>query len=229
MSKGPGKGIIKLLVTIVDRGQGNKVVKLNEKEHVHVQFVFLGHGTASSEILDYLGLGETEKDVVVGLVPEAKITDVLTTLRDKMQLNVPGKGIAFTMPLSGISGIVSQLVVRESETTTKREDRMMDFQASHSLIVAVVNNGYSEEVMAAARTAGATGGTVIHARGINSEEVEKFLGISIQTEKEIIAIIARKEDKHNIMKAIAQAAGIKTPSRGVVISLPVDHVAGLSQ
>lgn len=228
MNKGPDKGIIKLLVTIVDRGQGNKVVKLNEKEHLYVQFVCLGHGTASSEILDYLGLGETEKDVVVSLVPEAKAPGMLTTIRDKMQLNIPGKGIAFTVPLSGISGIVSQLVVRESETTTKREDKRMDFQADYSLIIAVVNNGYSEEVMAAARTAGATGGTVIHARGINSEEVEKFLGISIQAEREIIAIIARKEDKHNIMKAIAQAAGLKTPARGVVMSLPVDHVAGLN-
>lgn len=228
MNKGPDKGIVKLLVTIVDRGQGNKVVKLNEKEHIHVQFVCLGRGTASSEILDYLGIGETEKEVVVSLVPENKIPELLNMLSDKMHLNKPGKGIAFTLPLSGISGIVSQLVVSEAETTTKREDKRMDYQAKYSLIVAVVNNGYSEEVMAAARTAGATGGTIIHARGINSEEVEKFLGISIQVEKEIIAIIARKEDKHNIMKAIAQAAGIKTPSRGVVISLPVDHVAGLS-
>ncbi|NLM50128.1 MAG: P-II family nitrogen regulator, partial [Clostridiaceae bacterium] len=82
--------------------------------------------------------------------------------------------------------------------------------------------------MDAAKSAGARGGTVIEARGIGYEEAEKFLGVSIQAEKTIVAILCKKEEKHNIMLAINKEAGLKTQARGVLISMPVSDILGIN-
>ena len=96
------------------------------------------------------------------------------------------------------------------------------------LIVAIINRGYSDTVMDAARAVGARGGTVIQARGAGSHEAEKFFGISIQPEKEIVLILTTIETKKSIMKAVCQSAGLKTPGRGLTFSLPVDDVMGMA-
>ncbi|NLC76355.1 MAG: P-II family nitrogen regulator [Clostridia bacterium] len=227
MNKSLARAAVRLLVTIVDRGQGNRVVDVFRNRQVYLQFVCLGHGTADSEILDYLGLGDTKKDLVLSLVPASAVQNLLDTIVHKMKLNYPGKGIAFTVPLSGISGLISQLVTKD-QTMVEGGNNPMDSQGKYSLIVTVVNQGYTGEVMDAAKSAGATGGTVIPARGISNDEAEKFLGISLLAEKEVVAIIAPKENKQNIMQAIAQAAGLKTPARGIVLSLPVETIVGVN-
>ena len=94
------KHIFKLLVTIVDRGRGERIVSICREQGVLFQMVCLGHGTASSEVLDCLGLGQTEKSVVLSLVPESGIPSLLQDFADKMQIRGPGNGIAFSVPLS---------------------------------------------------------------------------------------------------------------------------------
>lgn len=226
MNKSLDRAAVKLMVTIVDRGQGNRVVNIYRNRHVYLQFVCLCHGTASSEILDYLGLGDTKKDMVLSLVPDSAVENLLDSIIQKMKLSYPGKGIAFTVPLSGISGMVSQLVTKD-QSMMEGESKPMDAKGKYDLIVAIVNQGYTGEVMDAAKSAGATGGTVIPARGISNEDAEKFLGISLLAEKEVVIILSRKEDKQNIMQAIAHSAGVKSPARGIVLSLPVETIVGL--
>lgn len=97
-----------------------------------------------------------------------------------------------------------------------------------SLIIAIVNKGYSEEVMTAAREAGAGGGTVLHARGTGSAEAAKIFGITVEPEKDFIMILSTDEARGAIMMAIKQAAGIATPGRGICFSLPVDDVLGVN-
>lgn len=81
--------------------------------------------------------------------------------------------------------------------------------------------------MEAARPEGASGGTVFHSRRIASEETMKFWKISVQEEREVVMILARKEDKLSIMQAIGQKCGVKSEAQGVVFSLPVDESVGL--
>ena len=81
--------------------------------------------------------------------------------------------------------------------------------------------------MDAAREASASGGTVIHAKGTGAEKAEKFLGVSIATEKEMIFMVTRKENKNAIMKAIMEKAGIESKARSIVFSLPVTETAGM--
>ena len=94
-------------------------------------------------------------------------------------------------------------------------------------ILAVVNNGFSEEAMEAARAAGAKGGTILHGRGTISKDAEKFFNITIQPEKEIVMILAKAENIDGILKALYTAIGTSTDAQGIAFALPVDEVVGL--
>ena len=94
------------------------------------------------------------------------------------------------------------------------------------LIVAVANEGRTDTVMNAARAAGAAGGTVIHGKGTASEEAAHFFNISIASEKEMIFIVSKKEQKAQIMRSVLEKAGPGTEAGAVLFSLPVTSVEG---
>lgn len=96
------------------------------------------------------------------------------------------------------------------------------------LIFFVLNKGYVDEAMAAARDVGATGGTVLTGRGVAQEEIVKSLGIAVQQEKEILLILAPKDMRTAIMSAISKAAGVNKPGCGIGFSLPVEDVTGIN-
>ena len=103
----------------------------------------------------------------------------------------------------------------------------MEFQ--HECIVCIVNAGFSDEVMDAARQYGARGGTVIHARGTANAEAVKFFELNVSPDKEIVLIIVPTEIKDDILRALYAAVGLKTPGQGIAFSLPVDAVIGLNE
>ena len=212
---------VRCMVTIVDRGKGDRVVDLCRARHVAVQLVMLGHGTASAEVMDYLGLDEPEKDIVLSLVPGALVAPLLADLTLALGFSRPGKGIAFTVPLSGISAAANRQTdggrVR-AEINVEREVPPMTENNQFELIISV---------MAAAKTAGARGGTVARARGLSSEEAEKFLHITIQPEKDVVLILTAAAQKQSIMKAICNEAFARTGERGIAFSVPVSDVTGL--
>lgn len=96
----------------------------------------------------------------------------------------------------------------------------------YELILCIVNAGFSDTIMDAAREAGASGGTVLNARGTANKEAEAFFHITIQPEKEIVMILAPIEIKDDILHALYKNAGLGTASPGIAFSLPVDNVAG---
>jgi len=148
---------VRCMVTIVDRGKGDRVVDLCRARHVAVQLVMLGHGTASAEVMDYLGLDEPEKDIVLSLVPGALVAPLLADLTLALGFSRPGKGIAFTVPLSGISAAANRQTdggrVR-AEINVEREVPPMTENNQFELIISVVEHGMADDVMAAAKTAG---------------------------------------------------------------------------
>lgn len=97
----------------------------------------------------------------------------------------------------------------------------------HQLIVVIAEQGYTDMIMDAAREAGAYGGTVIHAKGTGMQAADKFMGVSLAAEKEVIYIVTKTEQKNAIMQAIMQKAGLDSKARSVVFSLPVTDTAGL--
>ena len=100
--------------------------------------------------------------------------------------------------------------------------------AKHEVIICIVNTGFSDEVMDAAREFGARGGTVIRARGTANSEAEKLFNIAIQPEKEIVMILIESKLKNNILHALYKAVGLNTPGQGIAFTLPVDDVVGLT-
>lgn len=98
----------------------------------------------------------------------------------------------------------------------------------HEVIFCIVNAGFSEAVMDAAKGAGARGGTILNARGTANKEAESLFHIAIQPEKEIIMILVSEEIKDDVLHALYQKAGLDTMGQGIAFSLPVDNVVGLT-
>ena len=97
----------------------------------------------------------------------------------------------------------------------------------YEMIVCIVNTGFSDAVMSAAREFGAKGGTVLHARGTANPEAEHFFKITIQPEKEVVLILAPTAIKDDILHGIYKQVGLNTPGQGIAFTLPVDDAVGL--
>jgi hypothetical protein len=223
--------VLKLLFFIIDWTKTPVINAVFEQSNVRFHFICKARGTASSEILDMLGIGSSEKAVVLCLEQDLMVPILLREANKKLGFRNPGAGIAFTVPLSGINQPILQ-VFKESIHKTladklEKDTEKMSTEIKHDLIVSVVNQGYSEEFMAVAREAGAAGGTVISARGLAHKGPIKFFGISVQDERELIIMLTSREKKAPIMQAVSQAYGITTRAEGIVFSLPVDTIAGL--
>ncbi|MDD2569243.1 MAG: P-II family nitrogen regulator [Clostridia bacterium] len=95
------------------------------------------------------------------------------------------------------------------------------------LIITIVNRGFADLVMDAAKAAGAHGGTVLYGRGAGIHEAEKFFGVSIEPEKEVVLVLLPKQDKDAVMRAITKGAGLNSEGKGLTFSLPVDDVLGI--
>ena len=219
-------GNLFLMTTIVDRKVAKKYSELYKENEQHVMFVTLGSGTAANEILDYLGLENTEKAVIFSMQEESAWEKIKKQLQQKLKIDAPGGGIAFTIPLSSIGGKKTLQFLLEGQNYQKEEESTLK-DTVHELIVVIADQGNIELIMDAARGAGAYGGTVIHAKGTGMEQAEKFMGVSLAAEKEMIFIVTRKEQKNEIMRAIMEKAGLNSRAKSIVFSLPVTDTAGL--
>ena len=189
-------------------------------------YITLGEGTARGDILDYLGLEASEKMVIFNFVQQRDWMLTKKDLQRKLQIDAPGEGIAFLVPLSSIGGKRTlQFLLDRQELPESEESTLKD--TTYELIVAIADQGNLEMVMDADRGAGAYGGTVIHAKGTGMEYAEKYLGVTIAAEKAMIFIVTKKDQKNSIMKAIMEQAGMQTPAKTIVFSLPVTDTAGL--
>ncbi len=219
-------GNIYLMTTIVERKIVKKYLELYQENDLQVMFISLGFGTANNEILDYLGLESTEKAVALSVIEEHTWVSVKKQLEKKLHIDAPGGGIAFTTPLSSVGGKKALQFLIENENYQKAEETTLK-DTSHELIVVIAEQGYTNLIMDAARGAGAYGGTVIHAKGTGKEAAEKFMGVSLALEKEIIYIVTKTEQKNAIMSAIMKEAGLDSKAKSIAFSLPVTDTAGL--
>ena len=215
-----------IMTTIIDRKNSKKYLDLYKKDKLEVMYITLGEGTARGDILDYLGLEASEKMVIFNFVQQHDWMLTKKNLQRKLQIDAPGEGIAFLVPLSSIGGKRTlQFLLDRQELPESEESTLKD--TTYELIIAIADQGNLEMVMDAARGAGAYGGTVIHAKGTGMEYAEKYLGVTIAAEKAMIFIVTKKDQKNSIMKAIMEQAGMQSPAKTIVFSLPVTDTAGL--
>ena len=215
-----------LLVLVTKRGDADKYSSLLSEHESRISLVTHGEGTAPSMVLSYLGLSHTDYDVMFGIAKESYAKDIMDSLKEK--LRDEGSGIAIAIPLNGSGGDRSR---RRIGLAPIAEEERMDNTASASgnnLVVVIINQGYSDEVMEVARKAGATGGTVIHARGTGTKSAKSFFGVTIQPEKDMVLIVSSCNATENIMSAIEQDEGLRETAHPVSFSLPVEHIAGIT-
>ncbi|MBQ8166112.1 MAG: P-II family nitrogen regulator [Lachnospiraceae bacterium] len=220
-------GNLYMMTTIVDRKIASSYAKLYQENQLNVMFLSLGYGTVSNETMDMLGLESKEKTVVTAVIEEEKWLTVKKQLEKVLKIDAPGGGIAFTVPLSSIGGRKALQFLIENDKYEKKEESTLK-NTDHDLIVVISELGYTNLIMDAARKAGAYGGTVIHAKGTGMATAEKFMGVSLAQEKELIYIVVKSGQKNPIMQAIMEEAGLNTKAKAICFSLPVTDTAGLS-
>ncbi len=215
-----------MMVTITNRSIGSRMLSFYKENELAVNLNMLGAGTANSDVLDYFGLEATEKAVMFAVVTREMWRKLKRGLQKKMNIDVPGTGIAFIIPFASIGGKKALEFFTDRQNFEKEEESILK-ETEYELIIVILNQGYSNLVMDAAREKGAGGGTVIHAKGTGMEKAEQFLGVSIAAEKEMIFIVTKSKGKNDIMKAIMEKAGMDSKAKSIVFSLPVTSTAGL--
>ena len=219
-------GNIYLMTTIVDRKIIKKYLELYRENELYVMFITLGYGTATNEIMDYVGLDSPEKAVAYSVVEEDTWVKVKKELQQKLRIDAPGGGIAYITPLSSVGGKKTLDFLLENPNYVKKEESTLQ-NTDHDLIVVIAEQGYTNLIMDAAREAGAYGGTVVHAKGTGMAAAEQFMGITLSEEKEIVYIVTKTEGKNAIMKAVMEKAGYESKAKAICFSLPVTDTAGL--
>ena len=244
---------VRALITIVDYSLGMGIIDYYKEKKASFVFSTHGYGTATSDILNYMGLAEVKKSVTLTVLEKSNAEYTLWELGKRMNFNKPGKGIAFTVPISSMNKFFVNMMEeyndinitdkekdklrimlsQEKNPTLKfqsieRKDEDMNTDYPYELIFTIVGREYLESAKEAAKKAGARGGTSIHALGLGNAEAFKFLGITINPEKEIMLNVVKKEDKVKVMSAIVEEVGIATEGQGICFAIPVDYAMGLT-
>ena len=198
-----------IMMTICSRKNMPEFVSYYKKNKIKTGNISLGRGTASSSVLDYLGLEDDEKGIHAAVVTTESWNIIKNGLLSELQIDIPGKGIVFIIPMSSVGGKKELGFMIEGQQFEREEESGLK-DTKYELIIAIANYGYNTQVMKAAQDGGAAGGTV-----------------SLVSEKEVILIVARSEQKNSIMNSIMEKAGVTSKAGTIVFSLPVTSTAGL--
>lgn len=211
------------MISICDPRALDTLTGLCAELELPVSVVLHAHGTAVRSMLDILGIESNEKRVVLTIATQEKTRRLIDEQKRRLFIGVPGHGIVVSVPIKSIGGGKTVAFLGGSQQPAKYTPEL---NYSYELIVAIANEGRTDLVMNAARSAGAAGGTVLHGKGTGSDKAEKFYSVSIAQEKEVILIVAKAEQKAGIMRAILEKAGPNTEAGTIVFSLPTSEVAG---
>ena len=207
----------KLLVSIVPHDSGEIIANAAKSAGAGGGTIAMGRGTASNGVLQLLGLGDTSKDIVYIIVQnslKAAVYDAILKASEKKS----HFGVMFTLDTSDFirAGHLDEKdKSEESERlSSKGEETMSD--KNYQMINVIVNKGYAEDAMEAARKAGAGGGTIIGARGTAKEGDAAFFGMKIVPEKEMLMILVPAEKKADIVAAITALPCFAEAGSGIV-------------
>ncbi|WP_139652607.1 hypothetical protein [Raoultibacter phocaeensis] len=221
---------LRMLIMINEPKLADKVNAALSDPGLPVLYHMRGRGITSGEMMDLFGLGSVTKIVSLCVVTKTYADRALVRLKETLRLGKYNDGLAFTTSLSSVSA-TSMKIIDEYGRKELLEDMEIDNaqvgkERDHSLIVSFVNQGFSDDVMEAAQKAGALSGTVLHARQLGGEAILNFLGIPLHEERDLILIIAERERKADVMKALGDQFGMGTKARGMAVSMSIDALVG---
>ena len=217
---------MKIILSIVERGQGTAIQRLYRKRQVPIHLQCPGKGTATSEIMDILGLGSSEKDVVVSFAAASAAKKLLHDLDNELRGHTGGAGIVVAIPISGLNSLIANLAAYHAESLKQKEGNEME-RTENSLILVVCARGCTDNVMSTAKARGARGGTVIKGRLSGLEELEQAYELELKPEREIVAIVVPTELRGPIMEAINAEHGLRSEAQAALCSLPIEQIVRL--
>ena len=215
---------LNLVMAIVARTRHETMEDIVHGMKLPLALTLYARGTATDEHLSLHGLVPTEYALILTVADGEQTRKLMRTAKLRMFIDIPGNGIMMSVPLKSVGGGRTMAYLTDNKTVTGEKP---DMNTTHELICVILNEGCSDLVMGAARPAGATGGTVLAGKGTGARESEKFLGISLANEKDVVLIVADKQKKAAIMRSINEKAGPGTEAGAICFSLPVTAVEGL--
>ncbi len=222
---------LRMVMIITDTEAEKKMNRLMTETGLPVCFRCRAQGTAKTEILDICGLQGRARMITAVIVPRKMVNRLYDRLEALIQIGRRGKGVAVSVPVNSVQESMMKLLNEEAlgkmKELIERDEQKMKSESKFSMIIVSVAEGYSDAVIDAASKAGAKGGSVLRGRKRGSEAMVQFLGISMQEEQEFVMIIVPKEKKGEIMAEIGAACGLRTEAHGIILSIPVDEVAGM--
>ena len=208
---------IHLLFSITRREDSEAFVDFFKDRNLSCIYSAVAEGTARQKTLALLGLERSYKSIHCAIVPGSRTKEILDALSTVMQIDLPDRGVAIAIPILSVSGARTlQYMLGGTEP----------MQSDYELIIAILEAGYTDMVMDAAREGGAGGGTVVHAKGTAAERAQKFFGISLADEKDMLYIVTSRAKRNDIMRSIMQKAGIDSKAHTIAFSVPVAATAG---
>ena len=209
----------RLFISIVPHNSGELVAGAASSAGARGGTVVMGRGTASNGIIQFLGLGEKAKDIVFIVVDDSTADDVWVAIRSAAMHKGEHFGILFSIDVDSF--------IRQGQISASDNQGEKDMDSTYRMITAIVNKGYAEDAMAAARKAGAHGGTIISARGTAKAGDEKFFGVEIVPEKDMLVVLVEKDKADGIIDAIRTLPCLEKPGSGIVFCSEVQNFTSL--
>ncbi len=207
-----------LIVGIVPRGSAELLTHAAVEAGAGGGTISRGKGTASNSFLQILGLADSDKDLIYVVASSEKMKPIMDAMILASSEKKQPFGIIFTL------GVNSFL---KAGTITGKDDTNME--TTHQLITVIVNKGFADDAMAAARKAGAGGGTIMNARGTARPGEETFFGMEIVPEKDMILILAENAKVQPILDAIKALPCLEKPGTGIAFACPAENFTVLGK
>lgn len=220
-----------LVVTVVNDGQAGAIVNLLRGVNSAVSFITHGEGTAANDLYDVLGFGEQKKQIIFSTIKRRDWSSLAALLGERFSVSNAAKGIAFMLDINAVAGVSTYKFLTDRRIEPKEAERgisKMENAKQYEAVFVVVNNGCTDLVMNAAKRAGARGGTILNARGTGNKDIEKFYGVVISPEKQIVMILVEKDIRDAVLTQITADVNIHSKGQGIAFSMPVNGVVGLS-
>jgi len=213
---------MRALVVIVTPILAEVTRQIFKDANAEVRYEIDGEGTASREWMDVLGLGSAAKKLLVGILPGAEADALAEKLNRSLPLRKAGNGIVFTVPAEKMKDF-AQLQQKEAALENSISEEKICY-----LVSIIANKGCSEDVMDAARTVGASGGTVIHGEDVRHHALVRAWGLRHSETKEIILILSEASKVMGLMKAVTEQCGENEKVQAKAFASQVDRVYGLN-
>ncbi|MBE6052819.1 MAG: P-II family nitrogen regulator [Clostridium sartagoforme] len=209
---------IELLCVIVKSGLGSKVIQKAKQNGISGGTVLLGKGTVNNKILDFIGLADVSKEVVMMISNTNLINKAIVKLDEEFKFSKPNHGIAFTTNICDVFGTRSCKCNKEEKGG---ENNM------YNVITVIVDKGRGEDAIEAATKAGSQGGTIINSRGSGIHETSKVFAMEIEPEKEVVIILSKKDTTEYIVGSIREELKLDKPGNGILFVQDINNTYGL--